>query len=116
MQTLNLSINSIDFQPIGSANFSEFNDLNSITEYVDEIILGHTNSFPEASQKEQKQAQLQKHTDIKFYNAFSCYITETQSVEISSFEFPVNEKYKYLFFREINPPPPKHEGIFVIAA
>lgn len=113
LQILNLSIDSIDFQPMESTNLSEFNDLNTITEYFAEVVLGYTNMFPESSQKQQKQAQLQKHLDIKLFNTVSCYTADKDIPASFSFEFPIDERYRYLFFKEINPPPPKYPGNFI---
>lgn len=112
LQILNLSTDAIDFRPIATTNLSEFNDLNTITEYMMEVVLGHSNLFPESSQKEQKQAQLQKHLDVKLYETFTgCTAIETIPASLG-FEFPLDEHYHHLFFQEINPPPPKYQGNF----
>ncbi len=112
LQVLNLSVDSIDFTPIASANFSEFNDLNTISEYLTEVVLGHSNTFPESSHKEQKQAQLQKHLNVKLYETSTVY-TETIALPASlEFEFPLDEHSHYQFCKEINPPPPKYPGNF----
>jgi len=68
VQILNLSMNSIDFKPIETTNLTEFNDINTIAEFVSEIMLGKVNSFPEFATKTQKQSQLQKHISIKIIN------------------------------------------------
>lgn len=107
LQVLNLSINAIDFKPIASTDISEFNDLNTLSEYFTEVILGYTNAFPESVQKEQKQSQLQKHMAVKLTGpSFSGYTVNTYSASVS-FLFPENENDNRLFSQEINPPPPK---------
>ncbi|MES2003366.1 MAG: hypothetical protein V4450_02505 [Bacteroidota bacterium] len=113
IQLLNLSIDSIDFKPMASTDLSEFNDLNTITEYLAEVVLGHSNIFPEAPQKEQKQAQLQKHLDVKLYVVFIGYTEMKPTPLLKNFQFPLDEQYSHLFFKEINPPPPKYQGNLV---
>lgn len=107
LQILNLSTNSIDFQPIRTSNLSEFNDLNMITEFVAEILLGHTNAFPEFAKKEEKQTQLQKHITIKLISSTDALVQVTHAPFMRLFCFSQNEKNRFQFFKEINPPPPK---------
>ena len=107
IQILNLSVNSIDFKPQQTADISEFNDINSIAEYVCEIVLGHANAFPEPSQKEQKQSQLQKYAAYKILTA-SLYLVDPPSIKAPiQFNACYDRSYYYQFFQEINPPPPK---------
>ena len=107
IQILNLSVNSIDFKPFGSTNLSEFNDINTIAEFVSEIVLGKVNSFPEFANKTQKQSQLQKHISLKLIN--DNFKVETEYCLTSDVELNIlfNDQYLYEYFQEINPPPPK---------
>jgi hypothetical protein len=107
IQILNLSVNSIDFKPIATSDFTEFNDINTIAEYVSEIVLGHVNAFPEFEQKTQKQSQLQKHFSIKIINDVA--ENEVRSFPPTSIPYSISLKgaYLYKYFNEINPPPPK---------
>lgn len=107
LQILNLSINSIDFQPFQTTNLTEFNDINTITEYVSEIVLGHTNAFPEFARKEEKQSQLQKHIDFKMLNPGNVFVSINFVKAPLLFTSLRKEPYSYQFFKEINPPPPK---------
>lgn len=107
-QVLNLSIDSIDFNPFLSQNISGFNDLNSITEYISEVVLGHVNSFPESAQKTDSKSQNIKHVDIKIYqSAEHSFVLDNQYGILLLYSFPLDETYSYLFAKEITPPPPK---------
>lgn len=107
IQILNLSVNSIDFKPFETGNLTEFNDINTIAEFVSEIVLGNVNSFPEFSTKTQKQSQLQKHISLKIINDQSSIKVELPLLNSIGFSTGIKEKYLYEFFQEINPPPPK---------
>lgn len=107
IQILNLSVNSIDFKPFETSNITEFNDINTILEFVSEIVLGKVNSFPEFANKTHKQSQLQKHISFKLINDHFNVETEfclTSDVELDPL---INDQYLYEYFQEINPPPPK---------
>ena len=107
LQVLNLSIDSIDFKPVHSSNIEEFNDLNTFSEYFAEVVLGHTNAFPEAVKKEQKQSQLQKHLTIKLINPSVMGDLGNAYTDIISNRFPADENHWLFYAPEINPPPPK---------
>ncbi len=109
LQILNLGIDAIDFQPIASANtIGDFNYINSMTEYFAEVVMGNKDAFPEYERgSASSKPQIIKHFSLQLYQPVSLSITG----ESVSYKAPVplllNEKYKYLFFKEINPPPPK---------
>lgn len=107
IQILNLSVNSIDFKPIETTNLTEFNDINTIAEFVSEIMLGKVNTFPEYSNKTQKQSQLQKHISLKLINDVT--IVEPHFYLKTNIELGISirDKYLYEYYQEINPPPPK---------
>ena len=107
LQILNLSVNSIDFKPFETTNLTEFNDINTIAEYVSEIVLGHVNAFPEFATKTQKQTQLQKHITIKIINEGNFFEPRPFATAPLRFYTSIRENYLYEFFHEINPPPPK---------
>lgn len=107
-QLLNLSIDGINFQPIQTTNLTEFNDLNSLTEYVGEIVLGHKNLFPEmANPDHHKQNQAQKHIAIKLYNPSSDDICLQTTARNGNFQIPTDDNDTFFLSRDINPPPPK---------
>lgn len=107
IQILNLSVNSIDFKPIETTNLTEFNDINTIAEFVSEIMLGKVNSFPEFANKTQKQSQLQKHISIKIINDITTVEPEFYVNTFTDLDTSIKDKYLYEYFQEINPPPPK---------
>ena len=107
IQILNLIMNSIDFKPIETTNLTEFNDINTIAEFVSEIMLGKVNSFPEFATKTQKQSQLQKHISIKIINDITTVEPEFYVNTFTDLDTSIKDKYLYEYFQEINPPPPK---------
>jgi hypothetical protein len=109
LQIINLSIDSVEFQPIqNEITFGDFNYINSLTEYVSEIILGHTNAFPEfQKESSSSKSQLVKHLSLKLFSSeFSIAVARTYDNAIQ-YIVPLKEKYSFLFYKEINPPPPK---------
>ena len=107
LQIFNLSVNGIDFKPLYTSNFTEFNDINSITEYISEIVLGHFNAFPEYAKKTQKQSQLQKHISIKIINEVNCYQPTCFEQTRTQYLSPLKDSELDEYNLEINPPPPK---------
>lgn len=109
LQILNLGVDAIDFQPMeSSATIGDFNYINSMTEYVSEILMGYKDAFPEY-QKESpsSKSQLVKHFSLKFYELNFYTAIRKEFKDDSSYIIPLNEMYNYRFFKEINPPPPK---------
>ncbi len=109
LQVLNLSTNTIDFQPFHTSNLYEFNDLNSITEYVAEIVLNHDNAFPEFGlQSSAPKSQAEKHVSLKLSVVPKPFTVLQKKEEVPvRYSDAINDTYRYLFFEEINPPPPK---------
>ena len=109
LQILNLSFDSIEFQPISNANdLSQFNELNTAIEYVSEIILGYVDAFPEAgndNHSSQKDYSFQKQISIKVYYFTSPYLQQTIKENVS-YNLPVNEKIISSLYKEIIPQPP----------
>ncbi len=108
-QILNQSIDAIDFQPIyASNNIGNFNDINSVTEYVSEIILGNTNAFPEFQKAPtSKSSHSFKHISLKIYEPRIFTFEPQEYQAIISFAYPLDETYSFLFSKDITPPPPK---------
>ena len=82
-------------------------DINTIAEFVSEIMLGKVNSFPEFATKTQKQSQLQKHISIKIINDITTVEPEFYVNTFTDLDTSIKDKYLYEYFQEINPPPPK---------
>lgn len=108
LQILNLSTNAIDFQPFHTTNLYEFNDLNTIIEYVTEIVLDHKNAFPESEQQTtSSKAQFEKHSNIKLFIPDGFAFLQKEEDPLIDHTASIINPYRYLFFKEINPPPPK---------
>ena len=109
LQIINLAIDTAEFQPLEYAfAIGEFNYFNSITEFVAEAILGNKDAFPEF-QKERtaSKSQMAKHLSLKIFGNSTDEINANFTACKSPFIVLLKEKYAYIFFNEINPPPPK---------
>ncbi|SIT03345.1 hypothetical protein SAMN05421788_10323 [Filimonas lacunae] len=111
MQILNLSIYMQDFEPIKTHKHTigEFNEINSIVEYVAEIVLHHKGALPEYHQQNNDHSamQMHKHAPIKMITFDDLQPKRAFYVATRNYIHPLNEAYYFLFFKEINPPPPK---------
>ncbi len=112
MQIINLSVYGADFEggmPMQQQlQIGEVNQIDSLVEFVTEIILNHKNAFPEngSHNPNSKSSHQLKHSSIKMI-AISRH-TE-QPVYYTSIKLPnlFKEDYNKLILKEINPPPPK---------
>ncbi|MEO7532076.1 MAG: hypothetical protein ABIS69_11710 [Sediminibacterium sp.] len=105
LQLLNLSIYAQDFKPITGSE-EDINITESVTEYVVEIVLGHKNAIPEQSQHH-KDLHFHKHIAFKAVSVFPSYHLPGMQQQNAASAFPLQESYSYLYYQEINPPPPK---------
>ncbi|MEP6467390.1 MAG: hypothetical protein ABJB05_13865 [Parafilimonas sp.] len=107
LQILNMSIYAPNVNMLQQKGVITYdNDINSIAEFIGEVVLKHFNAFPEYPNDGHKEMQFSKHIDI---NAFVCPAFKTPAIAPPHIEYlvPHNEDYNFLFFKEINPPPPK---------
>jgi hypothetical protein len=107
-----LSVYGGDFDPsLSSAHLNkigEFNQIDSLVEYVAEIMLNHKNAFPEngSHNPNSKSSHQIKHSTIKM-------IDFRESTDLPFYCTTINlpeifkDDYKKLILKEINPPPPK---------
>jgi len=107
VQILNLSVYGKSFRENDITGGT--NQIDSMVEFVTEIVLDHKNAFPENGPHNNHQS----HTNHQLkYQGFNL-INFRKSSEIKRYcviitiPVPSKEDYKYLFAREINPPPPK---------
>ncbi len=111
VQILNQSFDAIDFQPICATNtIGDFNDINSATEYISEIVLGNKDAFPEFQQTQSgshKSSQTFKHFNIKLFQPTVLTVAPVTYATVLSFAYPLDETYSFLFSKDITPPPPK---------
>jgi len=106
LQLLNLSIYAQDFKPLYAddgncgVNISE-----TVVEYVVEVLLGHTNAIPEQSQHH-KDLHFHKHAAFKAISFQAFHMPEPEQASAAAAAV-LDDPYRYLYFCEINPPPPK---------
>src|ERR1035437_7977041 len=106
-QILNLGIDAIDFQPIqNSVSLGDFNYMNSLTEYVSEIVLGNKDAFPEF----QKESPSSKSQCIKHFSIKLCEINAYRpllKVPITNTVYNTlrNENDTFRYIKKINHPP-----------
>ncbi len=103
---LNQSIDEIEFQPFVNNSIGNFNDLNSAVEFVSEIILGNKDLFPEFKKEgSSKQSSLSKHVTSKIFEPTYALAAPPQFKIVQEFSYPIDEKYTFLFSKEIVQPP-----------
>jgi len=109
LQVLNIGLFVQDFQqlPSSSSSISENNIINSVFEYVSEVVFENVNAVPEHNNNADKNFQTNKHFTIKMVQLKQYKLTINSFAFISKQNFPLTDTYSYLFFNEINPPPPK---------
>lgn len=111
LQILNLSIFMQDFDPISTHRHTigEINEINSIVEFVAEIVLDNPNALPEYHQQntDHTAMQVHKHAPVKMITFEELQPARVFYAAVREYIIPLKESYDFLFFREINPPPPK---------
>lgn len=109
-QILNVSIDTIEFTPIYSANcISYFNDFDSGIEYYSKMILGNKSCFPEY-QKENTSKQSEqtgKQIIIKLFQPTVLSIIIKPCVNNILFAYPTDDAHRSLFIIDVIPEPPK---------
>ncbi|HVX52830.1 MAG TPA: hypothetical protein VHB48_21905 [Chitinophagaceae bacterium] len=111
VQILNLSVYNLDGATRESRNtLGEPNQIDSMVEYVTEIVLDHHNAFPENGTHNNRQSHTQ-HQQLKHESIHMISFRKAEEIlrycSISSIPITSKQDYKYLFAREITPPPPK---------
>ena len=108
LQLLNLSIYAQDFKPLLiNQETTETNISETITEFISEVILGYTNSFPEQSQHH-KDLHFHKHISFKAIAPLAPSVIFEITYPVSNRRTSLQEHFSSLFNQEINPPPPKN--------
>ena len=108
LQILNLGLFAQDFPPlVTTAVTPEINIINSVDEYIAEVVLHHKDAVPENNNNPQKDLQAHKHIDIKLISfPKPQYNLAARIYYHNKFALPVTA-YSYLFSNSIYPPPPK---------
>lgn len=109
LQVLNLGLFVQDFQQLSSSSttISDNNIINSVFEYVSEVVLKNANAVPESNNNADRNFQANKHFTVKIIQLQDYKIIISPVAVISKQDFPLTDTYTYLFSSEINPPPPK---------
>lgn len=107
LQILNVSIYAQDISWLQQKHsFAYSNEINSVAEYIGEVILKHSNEFPEYPNDGHKTMQYSKHVDLSNFS-FQPFNIPVSPSTFSAYIYPHKIDYNFLFFKEINPPPPK---------
>lgn len=110
IQILNLSICVQDFKELPAKHsIGEFNEINSVVEYVAEIILEHDNAMPEGKHSSHKDLQAHKHIDFKKAPVSKPANMQNEIAAAINYSYPIKDSYSFLYYKEINPPPPKEQ-------
>jgi hypothetical protein len=109
LQILNMGLFVQDFQSLASSPvaIADHNIINSVVEYISEVVLNKVNSIPENNSKSNRDLQAHKHFIVKIIELKKPYILLPQFIAQAEIKFPRTESYYYQFCKEINPPPPK---------
>ncbi len=109
LQILNVGLFVQDFQSLipSSSSISDHNVINSVVEYVSEVVLNKVNALPENNNKANKDLQSHKHFTVKMIELQKPFIVIPDMAFSSKLHCPLTQNYYYRFCTEINPPPPK---------
>lgn len=113
VQILNLSMDAMDFTPLVPSNdLGNFNYMNSVAEYVTEILLNYKDAFPEYQQiHSSSKTQVLKHIPFKIISTNEIVGLKDYSSNHLHYTHPFDENQTYAYVKEITPPPPKLEMI-----
>jgi hypothetical protein len=107
LQILNVSIYAQDIDMLQQKDVITYsNDINSIAEYIGEVILKHVNAFPEYPNDGHKDFRFSRHVDLNLFS-FQQFKVQIAGKHYIEYLIPGKIDYNFLFFKEINPPPPK---------
>ncbi|ANI88612.1 hypothetical protein A9P82_04505 [Arachidicoccus ginsenosidimutans] len=113
LQVLNLSVYGCAYKEAVVTNkgntIIQTNQIDCLAEYIVEEVLDYSNAFPEQNGNHTRNCVKVVKTQIQFFSEYQ-RIEETCDIEL-----PVDTRkyahykntYDYLYFKEINPPPPK---------
>lgn len=109
LQILNSGFFVQDFEQLSDSGSSIYdnNVINSVVEYVSEVVLQKVNAVPESNNRENKDLQAQKHFTVKLVEVKQPKIEFPTLVQLSETTTLLHNPYCNSFFAEINPPPPR---------
>lgn len=108
LQILNMSFFVQDFQQLttASSSISDNNVINSVVEYISEVVLQKVNAMPEHNNAD-KNIQVNKHFGVKMVKQEQVAFSTTYLANAVEHKCQFDDPYYYHFSNEINPPPPK---------
>ena len=96
LQILNLSIDVQNHNlTLKTTDIAQFNEMNSVAEFIGEKMLNHDNAFPENPKGSHKDVQFNKHTDIKISCNAALQLQESPRNTPPSFQIPLSEDYTF---------------------
>jgi len=111
IQVLNLSVHGRDYNDdcLELSTIGDVNEMDSLTEYVAEVLLDQKNLFPENGHHNRRSGMPHqaKHIVLKMVSIKRRSCEQPFYITSSKVKIPTKVDYKYLFAREITPPPPK---------
>lgn len=108
LQIINLGLFVQDFQPLATSDVTpEINIINSIDEYVAEIVLHHKDAVPENNKHPQKDLQAHKHISFQLIGISKQQTLSDTQLVYHNKPTSLIKGYSYLFCKDIYPPPPK---------
>lgn len=97
-----------EFEPIVSSPVTpELNIINTIDEYIAEVVLHHKDAVPEVREHSKKDIQVHKHAVLKLINISRPAIACQCKGILNSHSIGFSDTYNYQFFEDITPPPPR---------
>ena len=97
-----------EFEPLVTSSVTpQVNIINTIDEYIAEVVLKHKDAVPEANENSRKDIQIHKHAVAKLINLSRPAIASDTRAAGNSQLCGFSNTYDYQFFEDITPPPPK---------
>jgi len=111
LQVLNLGLYAQDFETIPTINGKQTNIINSVTEYVAEVMMKKKNAFPERKESSNQNSQNSHELLFKF-QPFKISLNNTQEQQYIATQAASNYNIFFLApytncYKDIVSPPPK---------
>jgi len=111
LQVLNLGLYAQDFETVPTNNGRQTNIINSVTEYIAEVVMDKKNAFPEKKESSNQRDQSSHELLFKF-QPFKVPLSDSQEVQYVA--IPTTPNYNIFFlapytncYKDIVSPPPK---------
>jgi hypothetical protein len=111
LQVLNLGLFAQDFETIPTVNGKQANIINSVTEYIAEVVMQKKNAFPEKKESSNQNNQSSHELVFKF-QPFKISFSDTQERQYIATQTAPNYNIFFLApytncYKDIVSPPPK---------